>query len=430
MQPNQIPSFQKAQIELLELLHKTNLEGNKFPGELGISRVKKALALFNDPQNKLSVIHVAGTSGKGSTSYMISTILSSLNFKVGLTLSPHILDIRERIQINSQLISENDFASIYFEVKDKTKDLSLTYFEILSVMAFIYFYRKSVDYCVIETGLGGTYDASNVIKNESKICVITKIGFDHTHILGDTLEKIASQKAGIIGYKNTTFKISQEENVIKIFKDKAIKEEAFLKIVTVKKDPSMQIGLIGEYQHENASLAIEVVRYLSRRDEFEFNFNIVEKSLTNIKLFGRFTETKLPGLKNTVVLDGAHNPQKIRAFVDAVKTRFPTSHLTFIVAFKRGKDITENLRPIVEIADKIYLTSYKDEKNKYLPNDTSVSDLQDSIKTLQFDNFEIEPDLNKLIEKIILLEKDHKNNVIIFTGSFYLIGRLAKEYDI
>lgn len=430
MRQNHHQKFHKAQIELLELLHSTNLEGNKFPGELGISRVKSALEKFENPQNKFKIIHIAGTSGKGSTAFILSKALSSLKFKVGLTLSPHVLNIRERIQINNEMISEEDFASLYFEVKNQIIELSLTYFEILSVMAFVYFRRHSVDYGVIETGLGGIYDASNVIENKNKVCIITRIGLDHTHILGDSLEKIAYQKAGIIGFKNTTFTITQNENILKVFKDRAIQQDADLKIVSIKNHPKIKIGLIGEYQQENASLALKVVEFLSLRDQFQININSIKTKLSNIKLFGRFTETKLPGLDNVVILDGAHNPQKIQAFTNAVKERYPKSNLIFVLAFKHGKDITENLKPIIEIADKIFLTTYKDEKNKYLPNDTNITDLKASIKSLNFENYEIEPNLNKLIEKFKNSKNEIENNVIIFTGSFYLIGRLAKDYDI
>lgn len=418
-------NFQKVQIELFELLKETNKEGNKFPGELGIERVKNALKLFGSPQNELKIFHIAGTSGKGSTCYILSSILISQGFSVGLTLSPHILDIRERIQINNELISKEDFINLYTQVKETTKAYPLTYFEILTVMAFVYFKSKSLDFCVIETGLGGTFDATNVIDSSEKICLITRIGLDHTHILGNTVKEIAAQKAGIIGSSNKVFTVKQEAVV-----NETLESFADITYVNSDKYSEFKVGLIGNYQKENASLALSAFDYLSQRENFQIDWTKVSNTLKELKLFGRFSEIKLEPLENKVVLDGAHNPQKIGAFVNALKEHFPEKDFVFVVAFKHGKDISENLKPIVKSAKKIYLTTYKNEKYNYMPEDTDIINLKASIKALGFTNYEIEPNLNLLVKTLFNSKKELKNCIIVFTGSFYLISRLVKDYDI
>ncbi len=179
----------------------------KFSGQAGIERTKYLLQLLDNPQEKIKVIHIAGTSGKGSTAYLISKLLQHHGFKVGLQVSPHLIDIRERFQINNQLIPEELFVRTFQEIKptiEKAKNShwgKLTFFEILVSFAFYFFWKNKVDYAVMETGLGGLYDGTNVVENKNKLVVLTKIGLDHQWILGSTYEKIASQKAGIIKKK-------------------------------------------------------------------------------------------------------------------------------------------------------------------------------------------------------------------------------------
>ena len=196
-----------------------------FSGDKGLDRVRHLLKLLGNPQEKIKIIHIAGTSGKGSTAYILSNLIRSQNFKVGLTVSPHLLDIRERIQINNTLIDKKIFTKNLNDIAEKVKEIDtkkygqLTYFELLTVLAFYTFYKEEVDYAVVETGLGGLLDATNVVTSENKICVITKIGFDHTHILGKRLTDIALQKAGIIQKNNTVVVTWQRKEIEQLFKN-------------------------------------------------------------------------------------------------------------------------------------------------------------------------------------------------------------------
>ncbi|HWS49213.1 MAG TPA: Mur ligase family protein, partial [Candidatus Methanoperedens sp.] len=179
--------------EVLEYLHQSIPKGKlRFPGELGLERQKFLLKCLDNPQNKYRVIHIAGTSGKGSTASYLSQLLEKHGFKVGLTVSPHILDIKERVQINNKNISESDFVLMLnkvipaVEMAKKTGLGEPTYFEIMVTMFFYAFYYFKVDFAVVETGMGGTFDGSNVVALENKLAVITRLGLDHTGLLGNT----------------------------------------------------------------------------------------------------------------------------------------------------------------------------------------------------------------------------------------------------
>ncbi len=220
-----IDSFAKAKKYLFT--HIPTVSPQKFPGELGLKRAKYLLQLIGNPQEKLRVIHVAGTSGKGSVCFYISRLLQASGFKVGLHISPHLVNVRERCQINNKLIDEKTFYQSlnkivpYVDQVTQSKYGKPTYFEILVALVFSIFSQQKVDYAVIETGLGGLLDGTNVVSRKDKLCVLTKIGFDHMAILGNTLTQIARQKAGIIQKNNPVISIDQQTSVKKVIEKKA-----------------------------------------------------------------------------------------------------------------------------------------------------------------------------------------------------------------
>ncbi|MBI4008902.1 bifunctional folylpolyglutamate synthase/dihydrofolate synthase, partial [Candidatus Roizmanbacteria bacterium] len=279
----------------------------KFPGDLGLRRAKYLLKLLGNPQNQIKVIHVAGTSGKGSTSYLISILLKALGFRVGFHVSPFIADIRERCQINNNLIPEKEFCKYLNDLIpyiDKVRKVYIdgpTYFEVVTVLAYYIFAKKKVDYAVIETGMGGWYDATNCVTNENKIAVITRIGYDHTSILGETLDKIALQKAMITQEKNTVVSLWQDFRARKVIEKVATKKHSqlfyikknvnFKNLITSAGGTSfdfnflqtdfknLKVGLIGTYQAENCSLALATVIYLSKKENFQINEKKIRLSL-------------------------------------------------------------------------------------------------------------------------------------------------------
>ena len=263
-----------------------------FSGGRGLNRTKYLLRLLGNPQDKLKVIHIAGTSGKSSTSYLLSLLLKSQGKQTGLFVSPHIFDIRERIRLNNELISKNEFVEClndivpFIEETAKSSFGESTYFEILTVMAFYFFLKKKVDYAVIETGLGGLLDATNVIRTTNKLCIITKLGYDHMEILGNSLAEIAAQKAGIITKNSIVLTLEQApeaEKILSEFSQKnraqifVLKDNLNFKNVRETKDMltfdfsfqdifwgDLSLGLIGLYQAQNCSLALAALTQISK----------------------------------------------------------------------------------------------------------------------------------------------------------------------
>lgn len=397
------------------------LKTRKFPGEIGLKRTKYLLDLLNNPQEKIKIIHIAGTSGKGSTAYLISHLLQGLNFKTGLSLSPHLLDIRERFQVNGELISKEKFVFYVNQIipffNKMNKDYihsSPTYFELVQAIGFLIYQKEKVDYAIIETGMGGIYDASNVIKAKNKICVITRMGLDHTNILGKTLKQITKQKAGIIQKGNSVIALKQRNNVNKEILKRTKQKNS--KVTFVKTNKKIKTSLKGDFQKENASLAVAVIKHLSKKDNFNLNNRIIKKQLKSATFKGRFDIKKYKGA--ILIIDGAHNPQKINAFVSSLKSTYPNEKFIFIIAFKRGKDHKDMLDQIIKIASKIYITEFfTDNKNQKLSeNKKKISKI---LMSKGFDNLCLANNIEDAF-KGALKEKGK----IVITGSLYLVSEI------
>ena len=275
-----------------------------------LSRIREVLRRVGNSQDKLRVIHIAGTNGKGSTTMLVSRILAAAGYRVGLYLSPHVVDIRERIQVNGQYISRTEFAELASLVernsagKDRGKErIELTYFEVLTAMALIYFYKQNTDFAVLETGLGGRLDATNVVKHPL-VCVITNIGLEHTDYLGNTLSAIAGEKAGIIKPGSSVVTSATQPVVLDVFRKvcRLKKSELYrlgkeFKVFSyspsslssprrgkgfgmensgqrlnyqgvVNSYKNINLNLPGEFQLNNAGLALAAVELLSKSNIF------------------------------------------------------------------------------------------------------------------------------------------------------------------
>lgn len=400
-------------------LHIPKTSEQTFPGEMGLKRAKDFLHLLGNPQEKIKVIHVAGTSGKGSTCYLISSLLESQGFKVGLHQSPHLINVTERFQIGNVNISKKEFV-YYLNKIIPMIDPSLTYFEILVGLAFYIFAKKKVDYAVMETGLGGKYDGTNVVFRSDKLAVLTKIGLDHTNVLGKTIEEIAFQKAMIINEKSQVISINQDPKVEKVIKEVAEKKMA--KIIFIGRDEACLVctNLIGEYQKENAGLALAALSYLSQRDGFKLNNEKIKKIFETAHFPGRFDVKKIEN--KTVIFDGAHNPQKMEAFLEALIQKYPDKKFNFLLAFKKGKDYQKMLKIIIPWANLIILTSFFTENQDMINASENPKKIGLILSEVEgFNNFEIVPSLKKAWEKII-----EKKELIVVTGSLYLVGEIYR----
>jgi len=415
-----------AQAEQFLTLYIPKNSQQKFSGELGLKRTKYFLHLLGDPQNKLKVVHIAGTSGKGSTCYLISSLLYAHGFKVGFHQSPHLTDVRERFQINNKIISKKEF--IFYLKKiipiintvGQTSYGSLTYFEILIGLAFVIFFEKKVDYAVIETGMGGWYDGTNVVDRRDKVTVLTKIGYDHMEILGKTLPEIAFQKAMIINNNSQVISIYQQPSAKKIIQQVAEKKQAKVFFVGKNNRFSFKLNLIGDYQRENAGLALAAVNFLGQRDEFIILQENVKKVFEKAHFPGRFDIRKIKG--KTVVFDGAHNPQKMEAFTNALKEKYPKRKFHFLIAFKKGKDYQSMLRHLVPLASKITITSFFVDSQELIQLSENPEAIRESLEKMRFRNYRI---INQP-EKAFKLALEMKKEIVVITGSLYLLGEIYR----
>jgi len=442
-----INSLKKTQEFLQTFIPKNG--GQLFTGDWGLARTKYFLNLLGNPQNKLKVIHIAGTSGKGSTATLMSYLLVSQNFTVGLTVSPHIIDLRERCQINNQFISEKEFCLFINELIpyiDKVKRSSFktpTYFEILIVLAFYIFYKKKVDYAVVETGLGGLYDATNCVSNKNKLAILTKIGFDHTQILGKTLSKIAYQKAMIAQPSNVIISTWQKPTAKKTIINVAKKNNSpliFLKNNQNCKNIKInnqfttfdflfdnlnlnhvKLNLLGKHQVENCSLALIALQKLSQKDQFKLNTNNLRLSLTNIKIPGRMEI--FHKYEKTIIADGAHNPQKMKAFIHSLKKLYPHKKFNFLITFKEKKDFKQMVKYIIPLANKIVITSFFTTNQELINLSSKPEVIAEEIKKNKFHNYNIIINPQEALQSLIRTSPQSRNPLII-TGSFYLIGEI------
>ena len=418
----------------------------RFPGEEGIVRTKEFLKLLGSPQNKLKVIHVAGTSGKGSTSFLISTLLELQGCKVGLHLSPHLIDIRERTEINNTFIEEKKYVRYFEEITpaiEKMKDSPwgmITYFEILVGFAYYVFFQEKVDYAVMEVGLGGKYDGTNVVNRQDKLAIITKIGFDHEKILGNTLTKIAYQKAQICPEKGDIISIYQhpsvEREIIRIVHKKgarlALIEKNTIRNVRCNNTHTqfslewkgriyrdIIIGLFGPHQAQNAALSLAAVFHLATRDGFAIDVKKLCEKSRNVRFMGRMDIIQEGG--KALILDGAHNRQKMKAFLTALSLFAPGKKHTFILAFKNDKDYPKMLHMILPFAHKIIITSLFSDNQDLHHFSTNPVAIRNVLEKNGFTNVEI---MEKQREIKHYLEQTKED--VVVTGSLYLLGDIYK----
>lgn len=435
-------SFQNTLDYLYTFIPQGN--GATFPGERGLARTKFLLHLLGDPQEKIKVIHIAGTSGKGSTAFYISSLLVAHKKLVGLGVSPHLLDVRERFQINNRLISEKDFSNYIKEVLPAIQKTCRseygkpTFFEITSALAYYIFCRRNVDYAVVETGLGGLYDATNVVQNRTKIAVITRIGHDHTQILGKTLCKIALQKAGIIKPYNQVITIPQNYEALRVIKREAVRHNAILTILPRKtitpttivplpqfnyrfektQIDNIKLKAMGSFQVPNSAQALATLSYVTTRDKFQLQPDVVKHVFASVSFGGRMQLFESD--KNTIIIDGAHNPQKMSAFITSLITYFPSQKFCFLVAFKRGKDIAKMLRILIPFANSILITTFFNQIKSqgfatFAEEPLKVAKI---LSRMNFTRFAIEPNGNRAIHRLM----SDPQFVGVITGSLYLVS--------
>ena len=385
----------------------------KFGIKPGLDRIKYLLRLIDQPQEKFKIIHVTGTNGKGSVCATLAEILKTAKFKVGLFTSPHLISYRERFKINGVEISENDFTNLVDDMKILVDQMiadgyeSPTEFEVLTAMAFKYFADQKVDYAVIEVGLGGLLDSTNVVK--PKISVITNVANDHAEKCGGDLYGIARHKAGIIKEKIPIVTGASDEP-LKIISEVAKQKNS--KIFVLNKDffvdDSLKISLQGEYQKLNAAIAVETAKLLN---EDQITDEVIKTAIQNVKWQGRF-EIFHYGDK-TLIIDGAHNGAGAKALRKSLDKKFSTDRRIFLFGVLADKDIDEMIKTLFRKDDFVIVTK---------PNSPRAADPKKICELLQersIESIAIE-DNEKAFEKFI--NSDEK--ILIAAGSLYMIGKI------
>ncbi|PCI94302.1 MAG: tetrahydrofolate synthase [Flavobacteriales bacterium] len=296
--------------------------------KVDLSNTHLLMELLGNPENKFKSVHVAGTNGKGSTSHMLASVLQEAGYKVGLYTSPHLKDFRERIRIDGEMISENDVIDFVKKYKERFEAINLSFFEWTVGLAFDYFSEQKVDVAIVETGLGGRLDSTNVITPE--LAVITNIGLDHTQFLGDTLALIAKEKAGIIKNKVPVIIGETQKETTTVFKQKALEMNAPIYFTDLNSDLNYQTDLKGNYQYKNVKACVQTIQTLK-----EIGWNISEQCITkglmcvveNTGLLGRWqTLGDLP----TIICDTGHNEEAVREIVAQFKTMtYNKLHIVF-----------------------------------------------------------------------------------------------------
>ena len=291
-----------------------------------IGNIVAASKHLENPHKKFKSIHIAGTNGKGSTAHMLASILQEAGYKAGLYTSPHLKDFRERIKINGKMILEKEVVSFVEENKIIFKEMNLSFFEFTVAMAFDYFAKEGVDIAIIETGLGGRLDSTNIINPE--LSIITNIGFDHTNLLGNTIQKIATEKGGIIK-ENTPVIIGRDQKEpTAIFKNIAKEKNANLIYANTQK--CYASDLKGEYQKENINTVITAIKQLQKQgwaiteDNIEFG---LLKTVANTQLLGRWqTLSSNP----QIICDTAHNEDGIKEIAKQLSNlKYEQLHIVF-----------------------------------------------------------------------------------------------------
>lgn len=391
--------------DAIALLHGANWKHTK----IGLERMRDFMHALGDPQEKLHYVHIAGTNGKGSACVMTQSILTVAGFRTGLYISPHLDQFNERISIDGQMISDADLRRLAARVRAAAEILGEepTDFEMITAMAFCYFEEQHCDLVVLEVGMGGRLDATNVIPHP-EVCAIMHIGLDHTEFLGDTVEKVAAEKAGILKPGADCVLYHQLPGVMDVVQQRfadvnpdaagttdgacdmahsnhagaSTKSAAARLIIT---DPTaftarartidgqvfdyrarrhLRIQLLGNYQMENAMTVLDIIDCLQRRG-FGISENTIRAGLAQATWPGRFEVLSRDPL---LIVDGAHNPNGVEALVDTIRAYFPDQKINFVMGVMKDKDYHTMLRLIAPYAAR-FITELPDAHRALRPDE-------------------------------------------------------------
>lgn len=393
-----------------------NLKSFRRRGDL--TRMEKILDILENPHKKFKSIHVAGTNGKGSVSTFIYSVLKEAGFNTALYTSPHLVKFNERIKVMNEDISDADLVRLADFIRNKVDGIDITFFEFTTALAFLYFAEKKVDLAVVEVGMGGRLDATNVLT--PLISVITHIGMDHEEHLGKELIQIAKEKAGIIKNNIPLITAEKDKDVLALFTDICIKKHSTLfrigkDLFFNKKENGVfvtsgiiedefSVSMLGDYQLTNASTALLAIEVLNKEYEYSISIESIKKGLKKALIHGRLEKI------GSVLLDGAHNPDAAQELAKYLKCI--NKEIVLILGIKEGKNISHLISLLAPLASAIILT-----KSSF-----KASSLETLAKEAEKHNSNIFRTNNAKEALNLASSMAKKGSIILVTGSLYLVG--------
>lgn len=413
----------------------TFFKGTKDPS---LDAMKYFMEEFNHPEEGLKFIHIAGTNGKGSCTEMMSNILVKAGYKVGKFLSPHLIKYNERISINGNCITDSEMEDLIELIQPKIEKynanskVNVTLFELETTMALLYFAKNKCDFVVLEVGLGGIYDCTNIVK--PLVSIINSIGYDHMHLLGNTLKEIAYNKAGIIKENSETVFVEQEHEVndviigkckvmnnqLHLLKASDIKNYTFdddYQKIDYKNYKDVLINLKGEKQIYNAILCLETIDILKK--EYPVSNNAIYEGLRTVIHHARFEKLfDTP----TIIYDGAHNEPAIKNLKKSLEMYYEGKGKVFIVSILNTKDYKSILQNLMTDDSAVYIFTSGNDATRY----TSKEDLYSEAEKIG-----VYKQIYKkeLLESIDFAIDNYKNEVIFIVGSFYIYGDVISKIN-
>ena len=403
-----------------------------------LDAMKYFIKEYNNFEKNMKFIHIAGTNGKGSCTEIISNILIKEGYKVGKFLSPHLIKYNERISINGVEISDKEIINLIKELEPKIenytklKNTQITLFEILTIIALLYFYRNNVDFVVLETGLGGLYDCTNVI-TKPLVSIITSIGYDHMHILGNTLLEIAYQKAGIIKENSNTVVFKQNKQIDNIFINESKIKNNNLHIISLKDisnyyyDENMQyfdfknmknlaINLKGKVQIKNASMCLEAINII-KENGYKISDKSIKEGLSTVIHKGRMeTVNKNP----LIIYDGAHNEPAINNLLQMVEMYYENYKRVYVISILKRKDYEKMIELLSKDKESIFILTSGNDVERY----ANSKELYEIAIKYKEKNKIFMMNLEEAIEELFKKYNDTANFIV---GSFYVYGTVVNK---
>ena len=405
----------------------------RFGIRLGLSAIRKILAGLGNPQNAFACIHVAGTNGKGSVASALASILTRAGYKTGLYTSPHLMDFNERIQVNGRPISNNRVVDSYRAIKKvHSANREPTFFEFATVMAFHEFARQKVDWAIIETGMGGRLDATNIIR--PRLSIITNISLEHRDYLGNTLSQISAEKAGIIKYRTPLVTGIRQKIALSVVEEKAAEKSAplyrFGRDFRVRRNASgdfsyfgigstwhhMKTGLTGRHQVDNAALVLAACEVVSKRAPKLLPEHI-RTGLVQNRWPGRL---EVVSENPTIILDGAHNFIAARNLARFLSTQLSKRNITMVIGILDDKPYRAMLNCLLPTADRVILTRAK------INRAMEPEQLEPVAKNL-CPAVTIMPDVKQALKQAV--KTAAPDDVICVAGSLYVVGEAKDALD-